>query len=99
MNQLLEPVKLDMNLLVVFVLIFQHKSVSKAACSLDLGQPAVSSSLAKLRVFTGDPLFIRTKSGMTPTPRAETLFSSVQPALQAITQAVKFIDRSAGPLA
>lgn len=95
MECLLEPVKLDMNLLIVFVLIFQQRSVSKAASNLHLGQPAVSSSLAKLRVFTGDQLFIRKKRGLSPTPKAVELFNSVQPALQAIGQALKVIQTDA----
>lgn len=91
MQRLLVPMKLDLNLLVVFVQIYQERSVSRAASNLDLGQPAVSSSLAKLRKITGDRLFIRCRHGVTPTPQAEELFTTIQPALLVIARALNSV--------
>jgi len=44
------------------------RSVSQAAENLELSQSAVSMSLAKLRRHFNDPLFVRTSTGMEPTP-------------------------------
>jgi len=46
------------------------RSVSQVAERLELTQSAISMSLAKLRKYFNDPLFVRTSQGMEPTPRA-----------------------------
>jgi len=50
-----------------------EKHVTKAADRLGLSQPKLSSILARLRVATGDPLLVRTPTGMNTTPMAEEL--------------------------
>lgn len=67
----------DLNLLVVFRHLLAERSVSRAAEALGLSQPAVSNALARLRKLLGDELFLRTPSGMQPTPFAEQLADSV----------------------
>ena len=59
----------DLNLLVVFDALIQTRSVTKAAERLHIGQPAASHALKRLRELVGDPLFIRTPSGVAPTAR------------------------------
>lgn len=46
------------------------RHVTRAAERMGIGQPAMSGSLAKLRALFQDPLLIRTREGMAPTPRA-----------------------------
>jgi len=75
---------LDVRLLMVFDEIYKTRSVSRAADSLDLGQPAVSIALAKLRRHFDDPLFVRTSTGMDPTPLGEELVRPVRVALDAL---------------
>ena len=75
---------LDFRLLSVFDEIYKTRSVSAAALALDLGQPAVSVALAKLRHQLGDPLFVRTSSGMEPTPFGEGLVRPVRAVLEAL---------------
>ena len=75
---------LDTHLLRVLYLVLQEKSVSRAADRLGITQPAVSSALKRLREITGDDLLVRTRSGMTPTERAEGLIAPTQAALDAI---------------
>ena len=73
----MELEEIDLNLLVVFKQLLAQRSVSRAAEALGLSQPAVSNSLARLRKLMGDELFLRTPSGMEPTPYAEQLAESL----------------------
>lgn len=65
--------RLDLNLLVVFDALMRERSVSRAAQLCFLSQPAMSNALNRLREMLDDPLFIRTSSGMLPSPRARNL--------------------------
>ena len=60
----------DLNLLGIFEALWQHRHVGRAAAALELSQPNFSYSLKKLREQIGDPLFIKTRSGMQPTAAA-----------------------------
>jgi len=73
--------EIDLNLLVVFQQLMVERRVSRVAENLGLTQPAVSNSLAKMRRIFGDELFLRTPSGMVPTPLAEQLGESIGYAL------------------
>jgi DNA-binding transcriptional LysR family regulator len=61
---------LDLNLLRVFRALLFEKSVTRAAATLGLTQPAVSHALTRLREAYEDPLFLRVRRSMEPTPRA-----------------------------
>lgn len=78
----MEPI--DTRLLTVFDAIYKTRSVTGAAVELDLGQPAVSVALSKLRHHFGDQLFVRTSNGMEPTPFGEGLVRPVRHALEAL---------------
>lgn len=73
--------RFDFNLAVTFLAVWQERSVSKAAQRLSLSQSAVSSALTRLREVAGDPLFIRTKGIMQPTPRAERMAPDIEAAI------------------
>jgi len=75
---------IDIRLLHVFDQIYKLRSVSDAATALNLGQPAVSVALAKLRHHFGDALFVRTSNGMEPTPFGEGLVRPIRKALEAL---------------
>src|SRR5882672_592293 len=75
---------LDLNLLRAFDAVLRDGSVTAAAERLGLSQPAMSNALARLRRLLGDPLFMRTASGMRPTPFAQQLAAPVQQALDLI---------------
>lgn len=79
---------IDLNLLVIFNQLLTERSVSKVAENLGLGQPAVSNALARLRKLFGDELFLRTSSGMQPTPFADQLAESIGYALGMIHGAI-----------
>jgi DNA-binding transcriptional LysR family regulator len=67
----------DLNLKPVFEALFRHGSVTRAAAEMGLTQSAMSSALGRLRRQLGDPLFVNTRSGMLPTPRALELAPAV----------------------
>jgi DNA-binding transcriptional LysR family regulator len=72
----------DLNLLVVFDAVEQEKNLTRAGLRLGMSQPAVSHALARLRHLLKDELFVRTPSGMNPTPRAERMVGPIRAALQ-----------------
>lgn len=61
---------LDWNLLRTLHVLLDEGSVSRAAARLRVTSPAVSNALHRLRETLGDPLFVRSGRGLTPTPRA-----------------------------
>jgi DNA-binding transcriptional LysR family regulator len=80
--------KIDLNLFTVFDAIYSQQSLTRAAGVLHVSQPAVSSSLAKLRSIFDDPLFVRTSAGMTPTPLARQLVGTVRDSLKNLDNCV-----------
>lgn len=67
----------DLNLLMVFSALWRERNVTRAAKSIGMTQPALSRALGRLRVEFGDPLFVRSSSGVSPTPRATELSSGL----------------------
>lgn len=84
----LELRRVDLNLMLVFSALMRTRRVRAAAGRLFLGPSAVSMALNRLRKHFGDPLFIRTPSGMEPTALARALDARVVPALAEIGDAV-----------
>jgi DNA-binding transcriptional LysR family regulator len=79
---------LDLNLLRVFDAVLRERTVTAAAARLRLTQPAVSNALARLRSVFGDPLFVRTASGMEATPFARGVAEPVRQALALLETAL-----------
>lgn len=80
---------LDLNLLLVFEALVAEQNVTRAAARVGLTQPAMSSALARLRQFLGDPLFERTAGRMEPTRRARQLMGPIGEALGRIRSALE----------
>src|SRR3990167_9288715 len=74
----------DLNLLLVFHAMAEHRSVTRAADSIGLSQPATSAALNRLRTLLGDPLFVKAGSEMHPTPRATELIQPVRLVMETI---------------
>jgi DNA-binding transcriptional LysR family regulator len=74
----------NLNLLVAFVALLDEGSVTRAGLRSGLSQPAMSSALRRLREMFGDPLFVRTPRGLSPTPRALQLDAPVRRTLEQI---------------
>jgi len=79
---------LDLNLLRAFDAVLRDGSVTAAGDRLGLSQPAMSNALSRLRRLLDDPLFVRTPSGMRPTPFAQRLAAPVRQALDLIQTAL-----------
>lgn len=78
----------DLNLLPVFTALMEERSVTRAAERLGITQPALSNSLNRLRDMLRDPLFIRERYGMQPTPKAEELAPVIAAALASLDAVV-----------
>ncbi|MFN1581492.1 LysR family transcriptional regulator [Vibrio rotiferianus] len=75
----------DLNLIRVFLTIAETQNITTAAKRLGKTPSALSKSLQKLRDETGDQLFVRKSSGLSPTPYAvmlERKLKTVQSDLQ-----------------
>ncbi len=59
--------KIDLHLIRVLHTVLTERSVSRAAIRLGMHQPAVSAALKRLRDLAGDPLLVRSGSGMVAT--------------------------------
>lgn len=78
----------DLNLLPIFVALMEERSVTRAADRLGMTQAALSNALSRLRTMLQDPLFIRERYGMRPTPKAELLAPELTAALAAMDTVV-----------
>ena len=76
--------RVDLNLLVVFEVLMELRSVTAAAEKLGRTQSAISHALARLRDQLGDPLLVRVGGRMQPSPFAERLVEDVAPLLRGI---------------
>jgi DNA-binding transcriptional LysR family regulator len=80
---------IDLNLLVVFDAIMRDRSVTQAGQRLGLSQPAMSHALTRLRHMLKNELFVRSPTGMVPTPRAELLATPIRVALDGLQQSLE----------
>ena len=81
--------KIDFNLLVPLQALLAEANVTRAAERSNVGQPAMSASLAKLRRYFEDQLLTRDGRSMKLTPFAESL-------LEPVNQAVDFMQQVMG---
>lgn len=80
---------IDLNLLPVFAAVVEEGQLSRAADRLGMSQPAVSAALQRLRLTVDDALFVRSRSGLSPTPRARALYEELSPGLQKLADALQ----------
>ncbi|MBB3951047.1 LysR family transcriptional regulator [Aureimonas jatrophae] len=78
----------DLNLLPIFVALMEERSVTRAAERVGMTQPALSNALARLRTMLQDPLFVRERYGIQPTPIALELAPVIAEALAKLDDAV-----------
>lgn len=69
--------RMSLQLLRTFIEVYRQRSISGAARSLDLTQPAVSQQIAGLEGSVGRPLFERDAKGVRPTRAADDLAADI----------------------
>lgn len=74
--------ELDLQHLRVLEVLLREHSLTRAAQVLNVTQPALSKTLARLRRYFDDPLFVRVSLRMEPTPKALELQAPVSAILE-----------------
>jgi len=72
----------DLHHLQVLDVLLREHSLTRAARTLDVTQPALSKTLGRLRRYFDDPLFVRVALRMEPTPKALQLQAPVRAILE-----------------
>jgi DNA-binding transcriptional LysR family regulator len=72
----------DLHHLQVLDVLLREHSLTRAARTLNVTQPALSKTLARLRRYFDDPLFVRVSLRMEPTPKALQLQAPVRAILE-----------------
>lgn len=80
--------RVDLNLLVVFEVLMDTRSVTATAEKIGRTQSAVSHSLSRLRDQLDDPLLVRVGGKMQPSPFAEAIVEDVRPILRSIRRVI-----------
>ncbi|MCE7553680.1 LysR family transcriptional regulator [Aliivibrio fischeri] len=75
----------ELNLIPIFVAIYEEKNLSKAAIRMNISQPAVSKALKRLREIYDDGLFHRNTTGVEPTVFASDIYPAMSAALKNFT--------------
>ena len=79
---------MDLNLIRVFVSVFQHASFTRASEELGISQPAVSQAIRRMEEQMHTALFVKQGRGVVPTARAIQLVRDLEPALLRIDNAL-----------
>ncbi|WP_171033907.1 LysR family transcriptional regulator [Lichenicoccus roseus] len=79
----------DLRLFLVLDAVLAERSVTRAAARLGVTQSAVSHSLRSLRSRLGDPLLVRTPTGLEPTPLAQSLRPDLRSGLDALERLLR----------
>ncbi len=74
----------DGRLLRVFLTVYDHNSISRAAAELDLNQSTVSHAIEKFRKVLSDPLFVKSGRGIVATDTARMLAPRIRQILAAL---------------
>jgi DNA-binding transcriptional LysR family regulator len=83
----------DLNLLIAFDALMEHRHVTRAAQAIGLSQPAMSNALSRLRILFADRLLVRSSLGMNPTPRALDAHGAIREALRSIDGVLSRVER------
>ena len=81
---------IDLNLLLVFLKVYETGNLSKSSNALGLSQPGVSLALNRLRDHFEDRLFVRTPKGMEPTVFGHALFPSIKTSADCLQESLRF---------
>jgi DNA-binding transcriptional LysR family regulator len=76
---------LDLRQTRVLEVLLRERNLTRAATVLGVSQPALSKTLASLRSYFGDPLFIRVGNRMEPTAKAVAIRPAIRTLLDQVT--------------
>ncbi|KKD01214.1 LysR family transcriptional regulator [Photobacterium halotolerans] len=82
----------DLNLLMIFHILYQERNATRASERLTLSQPALSHKLNKLRYEFDDPLFVKAPRGLTPTPKAHAIAPEIRRLMNGLEQFYSELD-------
>ena len=74
----------DLNLLIIFTVLAEERSVSRAAARLNLTQPAMSRAMQRTRDMFNDDLLVRANGVFEPTPLGQRLLAELEEILPRI---------------
>ncbi len=78
----------DLNLIKVFLTVYECKSILRASQRLYISQPAVTKSIKRLEEFLGGKLFVRTPKGVIPTTEGEQFNSACYNSMQILENGI-----------
>ncbi len=81
-----------------FIYIYKFNSVSEAARTRIMTQPAMSQHLASLEAEVGEPLFLRKSRKMIPTERGKALYSQLAPLVESLETATLHLKSISSPV-
>ncbi len=79
---------LDLNLIKVFLAVYESKSILLASKKLYISQPAITKGIQRLENFLGGKLFVRTAKGTIPTKEGEEFNKSCYNAMQILNAGI-----------
>ncbi|WP_394496567.1 LysR family transcriptional regulator [Shewanella sp. ENK2] len=84
---------LDLNLITVFFTLYEELNTHKAAERLNMSQPAVSRALQKLRDAFNDPIFVKTRHGLSATDKAHFLAQRLPNTWQELSDIINHVEQ------
>lgn len=81
----------DVKSLYLFKILYEERNLSKASQRMGLSQPAMSHRLNKMRDDFGDPLFVKSPTGLSVTPIAEQHAADIMKVIVEIEQLYRSI--------
>ncbi|MGR9073878.1 MAG: LysR family transcriptional regulator [Gammaproteobacteria bacterium] len=75
---------IDLNLLYIFIVVYECGSITHAAEQLHLSQPAVSNAMSRLKNSINQTLFVNKNRKITPTRVADSLYEDIKTGLKKI---------------
>ncbi|MFB9329227.1 LysR family transcriptional regulator [Paenibacillus aurantiacus] len=82
-----------------FIAIYRHNSVSEAAKTRMMTQPAMSQHLAALEAEVGEPLFARVSRRLVATERGKALYSQLAPLMESLEETTAHLKSASQPAA
>lgn len=79
---------LDLNLIKVFMEVYNSNSILAASKKLYISQPAVSGSIKKLEAFLGGKLFVRKPRGVVPTTEGKQFYIECEETLKKLGNSI-----------